>query len=485
MISRRAILRGAMGGSIVGLGLPLLEQMLNSHGTALAAGSALPKRYGMFFWGEGLPPNYRHNATTAAEASQNLEYKSDQQDYWTPTATGKDWQTTDLLTPLAKHKANINVVTGLEVKTEIPSDPPLQNDGHHRGCIVALTADRPRSKGYDNASHVSAVQRPTLDQFIAKHPQFYTDGAPSFRSLELGMGEAFLAPTGTWIAISHSGPDLLNKPIRDPKQLYDFVFAVPPDTGEVGRRVSVLDAVAEDTQRLMSKLGTRDRSRIDEHLTHLNAIEQRLRRGQGGCTVPAAPAPFPARPFGVDGGGADFKGEVYNMDKLDAMTDVLVAALRCDLTRVFTIMFTPPGTLITMNAAGQVNGPGSVQTHDAAHLNNHDVLMALTRYHITAFAKVLDKLAAETDVTGQTLLDSSCIFGTSEFGEGFHHGTLEMPVVIAGKAGGALDTGSHIRDPKSNFCRTHYTILRAMGIDVTSYGFSGAETSEALPFLKV
>ena len=66
MISRRAILRGALGGSIVGLGLPLLEQMLNSHGTALAAGSALPKRYGLFFWGEGLPPNYRHNATTAS-----------------------------------------------------------------------------------------------------------------------------------------------------------------------------------------------------------------------------------------------------------------------------------------------------------------------------------------------------------------------------------------------------------------------------------
>ena len=173
------------------------------------------------------------------------------------------------------------------------------------------------------------------------------------------------------------------------------------------------------------------------------------------------------------------------MAKLDAMSDVLVAALRCDLTRVFTIMFTTPGSLIMMNAAGEVNGPGAHQTHDSAHFNEHDILMALTRYHMTAFAKLLDKLAAETDVNGQTLLDSSCIFGTSEFGEGFHHGTLEMPVILAGKAGGSLDTGWHVRDPRSNFCRTHYTILRAMGIDVPSYGFSGAETSEALPFLKM
>ena len=111
-------------------------------------------------------------------------------------------------------------------------------------------------------------------------------------------------------------------------------------------------------------------------------------------------------------------------------------------------------------------------------------MMAVTRYHMTAFAKLLDKLAAETDVNGQTLLDSSCIFGTSELAEGFHHGGLEMPVVIAGKAGGALETGWHVRDERGNFCRAHYTILRAMGIDVPSYGFNGAETSQALPFLK-
>ena len=79
MISRRALLRGAIGGSVVGLGLPLLEPMLNSHGTALAAGAGLPKRYGLFFWGEGLPPNYRHNASTGNDGNQNLDRKSDDQ----------------------------------------------------------------------------------------------------------------------------------------------------------------------------------------------------------------------------------------------------------------------------------------------------------------------------------------------------------------------------------------------------------------------
>jgi hypothetical protein len=469
----------------VALGLPLLEQMLNNHGTALAAGPALPKRYGLFFWGGGLPPNYRHNATTAGDANQNLDVKSDNPDLWTPTTTGKGWAMTELLAPLAAHQANINVVTGTDVITEIPTDPPGQNDGHNRGTIVALSADRPRSQGYDQGSRIAAVQRPTLDQFIATHPEFYTDAVPSFRSLELGVGEAFLAPYGAWIACSHSGPDLLNKPIRDPKQLFDFVFAVPPDTSDVGRRTTVLDAVAEDTRLLMNKLGTRDRQRLDEHLTHINDIEQRVKNGLGACVLPPEPPTFPARPFGADTGGADIQGEIYNMDKLDAIADILVAALRCDLTRVFTMLFTPPGSLISMNAAGEVNGAGAIQTHDAAHANNHDILMALTKYHMTAFAKMLDKFAAEVDVNGQTLLDSSCIFGTSEFGEGFHHGTLEMPVILAGKAGGALDTGNHIREERGNFCRTHYTVLRAMGINVDSYGFSGAETSDAFSCLTV
>ena len=225
---------------------------------------------------------------------------------------------------------------------------------------MALTADRPRSQGLRSRPRASPRSKGRRS----------ISSSPSIRSFTPTARRAFDRSSSAWARhswphsalgsrCSHSGPDLLNKPIRDPKQLYDFVFAIPPDTGEAGRRVSVLDAVAEDTKRLMTKLGTRDRQRIDEHLTHINAMEQRLRKGQGGCTVPPAPAPFPARPFGADTGGADYKGEVYNMDKLDAMTDVLVAALRCDLTRVFTILFTPPGSLITMNAAGEVNGPGS------------------------------------------------------------------------------------------------------------------------------
>ena len=60
VLSRRKVLRGMLRGSAVALGLPLLESMLNDSGTALAAGERLPVRYGLFFWGNGLPWTARH-----------------------------------------------------------------------------------------------------------------------------------------------------------------------------------------------------------------------------------------------------------------------------------------------------------------------------------------------------------------------------------------------------------------------------------------
>jgi hypothetical protein len=326
-------------------------------------------------------------------------------------------------------------------------------------------------QGFDHDPHIFAVNRATLDQVIAKHPQFYTDGAPRFRSLEIGMSQAVLHNFGTWTAVSHNGPNSLNLPIRNPQAFFDLVFAVRPELAEVTRRTSVLDVVAEDARRLELKLGARDRQRLDEHLTHINEIERRLKVAQAACTSPARP-PSP------------FDGEPAVLEKLDVMADILVAALRCDTTRVFSIAFTTGASLMQMNGAGVINGPGARQLHDACHGGERDIIIAFTKLNLTAYAKVLDKLTADKDVNGQTLLDNSCILGISEYGEGYTHSNTETPVIMAGKAGGALETGWHVREEGGNLARAHLTCLRAVGIDLPSYGFNGGETSSPLPFLK-
>ena len=466
MITRRTALRGMLGGSAFALGLPLFERMLNTNGTALAQGALLPKRYGLFFWGGGLPWNVRH----ANSIDQNFQHEVLEPDQWTPTTTGKGFEITEHMQPLARHQGNFSVVTGLEPHTDIPTDPPGQGDGHMRGVCVSLSGDKIKTEGFDHDPHILAVNRETMDQFIAKHPEFYADGAPFFRSLELGMSKAVLHDYGTWLAVSHNAPDALNIPVRDPQAFFDHVFAVKPDFAEVARRTSVLDVVLEDIRQLQPKLGARDKQRLEEHLTHVSEIERRLKLTQAACTNPAAPV------------GA-FDGEQQNMAKLDIMGDILVAALRCDLTRVFTTAFTTCGSVLPMNAAGEVGGAGAIQMHDALHQGNRPIVLEVTKYHMTAFANLLDKLVAEVDVNGQTLLDSSAILGTSEYGEGYTHSNKETPVIIAGKAGGALDPGWHVRDEGGNFSRAHLTVLRALGINVPSFGFNGGETSDVLPFL--
>jgi hypothetical protein len=471
MISRRRLLRGMLRGSTVALGLPLFEAMLNENGTALAAGAGLPVRYGLFFWGNGLPWTYRHRGSTDT-ISPGIEHPLEDTltDLYTPVTQGKGFAVTETLKPLERHLANLNVVSGLEPKTAIPDTPVGQSDGHMRGICVALTADQIRAEGFDHDPHIFAVNRATLDQYIAKHPQFYADGAPQFRSLELGMSSAVLHDFGTWNSVSHNGPNSINPPLRDPQKLFNQLFSVKPDLTEIARRTSVLDVVAEDARQLKGRLGKRDRDRLDEHLTHINEIERRLNVTRAACVTPSAPL-------------AALTGETTVLQKLDIMSDILVAALRCDITRVFTIAFTTGASLMQMNGAGEINGAGAHQLHDACHGGERDVITAFTKLNFTAYAAFLDKLSAEKDVNDQTLLDNSVIMGTSEYGEGFTHSNKEHPFIFAGKAGGKLDTGWHVRDEGGNMSRAHLTVLRALGIDAPSYGFNGGETSDALPFL--
>jgi hypothetical protein len=94
------------------------------------------------------------------------------------------------------------------------------------------------------------------------------------------------------------------------------------------------------------------------------------------------------------------------------------------------------------------------------------------------FARFLDVLAGTTEPTGTTLLDRCAIWGTSEYSEGWKHGTSEMPVVIAGGACGGLRTGVHAREPRGNLCKAQLTLLRSIGLSEASWGWNGGETSD-------
>ena len=470
MISRRKVLKGILGGGPVYLSLPLLEQMLNSNGTALAAGGALPVRFGMFFFGNGLPWTPRHVGTMDA-ANLTMKISPSLTDTYTPATTGKNWEITPLLAPLLNHKNNINVITGLEPKTMIGKSPSGQCDAHMRGTAVVMTGDWINPAGFEHNSHVFTFARASIDQVIAKSPQFYKDGLPLFKSLEMGLSEANLHNFGPWTAMSHNGPNSPNHPIRDAQKFFDHVFAVKSDSTEVIRRASLLSVVAEDARLLKARLGARDKQRLDEHLTHINELERRLKSNQSACGT------SPVRSAGAFSDAAELVG------RNAAMADILVAALRCDMTRVFTMLLSGPASVMEISSTGSL-GKGGKQMHGAVHAGERAVAVAAAGVHLKMFATLLDKMAAEKDVNGLTLLDNSVVLATSDQGEGFSHSHKEHPLIMAGRAGGKLETGWHVREEGGNLSTVHITMLRALGFDMPSFGFNGGETSKVMPFMK-
>jgi hypothetical protein len=445
LLSRRTMLRGALGGSVVGIGLPLLEAMMGSNG-ALAGGEIEEPIFGIFFWANGTPWHAGHGAMQAGPA-----------DLWTPVGEGPGYTPSELLTHLSAHQPSI--ASGLTPHTEVPGDPPGQSDGHMRGFMVGLTGDRIRPEGFDHPSHTLTALRPSLDQYVAWHEDFYGDYPPLFRSLVLGISDARFHDYGHWNGISYNGPDQQNLPIMDPAQLFGLLFNIPDDLEALGRRANLLDAVLEEAHELEAKVGVRDKQRIEAHLQHLSEIQRRLRLSGAVCETP----PVPAVPSG------DL------IEKTQIMADLLAVGLGCGLTRVFSFMLTSPATTHRFTNLGVGDDMHKV-CHDGAWEN----VRAITNYQMQAFGTFLDRLALVQDPMGNTLLDRACILGLSEYGEGWQHSVSEMPVVIAGRAGGAINPGVHTRIPGGNISVAHVTVLRAIGIETPSFGFNGGETSDHL-----
>lgn len=446
-LSRRTFLRGVVAGSAVALALPPLEAMFNARGQlADAQAGDLGPIFGMFFWANGLPWHAGHGAEQAQQGHADL---------WTPAAAGEGYAPSQLMTPLASHQ--VSVVTGLEPHTDIPTSPGGQGDGHMRGFMVSMTSDRPRSEGFDHPSHTLTARRPTLDQYVAKHPDFYGEALPRFRSLVLGVSEARFHDYGHWNAVSYNGPDDLNLPISDPTQLYDLLFQVPEDTSELARRAALLDAVMEDADSLRSQLGGADKERLDAHLEHLFEVQRRLELGVQACQAPTPPSASPDM-----------------LQQTGILAELLALGLQCNLTRVFSFMLSSPASTHIYSNLNVVSG-----MHKTCHDGVWQGVRDITNYHMQGFSLLLEALANAVDPTDTSLLDRALVYGASEYGEGWKHGVKEMPVVLAGGACGKLRRNTHVREAGGNLSKAHVTLLRSLGINTPSYGFNGGETSDA------
>jgi Protein of unknown function (DUF1552) len=449
-ISRRTVLRGLAGGVGIGVALPPLEAMFNGNGTAYADGTAIPKRLGIFFWGNGVKP-----------------------DRWTPINTGAGWTSSPALMPLetAGVKDYVNVVSG----TLITSG---DERGHHSGTVGILSGAPLVAQPANGAPYRSTFSKPTIDQVAAG----IIGTSSRYKSLEIGISTRVNGNEGTTLHyLSHSGPDSPNPPEYDPAKLFDRLFGMgftpPGATGTpvvdatLGYRKSVLDVVLGDLGNLRARASAADRARLDKHADGIRSIENRLVAStapvvtDASCKLPLNPGSFP-----------DMAGKEQIQPKMQAMSDLLAIALACNQTRVFSMMFSGSTASTVYWQVGLTEAHHQL-THDEPGIQPQ--VQASTVFTMQMFAILLNSLKAVPEGAGN-VLDNCAILASTDTSDGRYHNVRDYPILLAGKGGGYFRyPGIHYRSPTGNESTSTslLSVLRAAGTNLTQVGAAGGLTT--------
>jgi hypothetical protein len=435
-IDRRTFLRG-MGAMMA---LPALERM--APGMAFAASApANPVRMAFLFVPNGI---------NMAE--------------WTPTATGAlTGALPSTLQPLEGVRSSLNVLTGLAQHNAFAlGDGP---GDHARSTACWLTGTHPHK-----TSGADIHNGPSVDQVAAMRIGDRT----RFASLEIGCERSGLAgdcDSGYSCAYSSnvswkSATQPVAKEVN-PRLVFERLFG-NGDAEEQGeslarRRIlkqSILDFVSEDAGRLKASLGGRDVRKLDEYFTSVREIETRLERFESAQAARIATGQ--PRPAGIP--------SEYS-DHIRLMGDMMILAFQADLTRVCTFMFANDGSNRSYVQAGVPEGH-----HDMSHHGGDPAKLAkkakIDKFHIEQLAYVLNKMKSIKEGNG-TMLDNTMLLYGAGISDGNRHNHDDLPLLMAGGAGGRLKGGRHMTfEPNTPLTNLFLSMLDTMGVPAETLGDS-------------
>jgi hypothetical protein len=425
-LSRRTVLRGAGAA----LALPLLESMV----PAMAAVPAPKLRFGAVY--------FPHGATMSR---------------WTPRTEGRDFAFSEILQPLEAFRAQLCVVSNL--CHPLAYGPGGATGNHNRSSATFLSGARA-------ASGAQPKLGITMDQVAAK-----TLGRDTpLPSLEL-MTEDSSMSCGEGLSCAYRNTlawqgELAPLPMQNnPQVVFEQLFGDGSDEAQRAARraqsLSLLDSVAGQLQGLERQLPAGDRQRLERFVTDVREIERRI--ALAGQRV-GTDVELPGKPSGIPD---DIEQHIRLMYELMAL------AWQTDLTRVSTFMMAKE----LSNAVyprSNVRDSFHILSHHSNSEENKARFAVLNRYHATLFAHFLEKLAAAPDGDG-TLLDHSVVLYGSGMADGNSHDHDPLPVLLAGRAGGALQGNRHLvlpaRTPMSNLL---LALLDKLGCHEERFGDSTA-----------
>jgi hypothetical protein len=453
-ISRRTVLKG-IG---VTMCLPLLEAMrpLAAYGAGTKRQHKPPVRMAALYMPNGVNPHA-----------------------WAPTGTGSDFALSPILAPLANVKPDILVLA------ELMNKQSIEGDGHYVKVAPFLTGTHiTKTTGTDlRCGGVS------MDQIIAQRignmtllPSLELSVEPPTTYVDTNVG--YTALYG-----SHISWNTPTTPVTreiNPQLAFDRLFRSQGTQDKDGSAAdaSVLDLVSEDARRLQAKVGKADRQKLDEYFEAVRSVEKRIafdatRRAEeydGDALARQEIAKLGGRikdyyqdPARIRERGIDHTGQVR------LMLDIMVLGFWTDSTRVATFMF---GNEVSGRNFSFLPGVGGSHHEISHHQDDKDKLEQYKRiniWHVQQYAYMLERMKAIQEGEG-TLLDNAMVLLGGGMRDGNAHSPYNLPIVLAGRAGGTLATGRSLTyAPKTPLCGLYRGMLARMGASVDHFGDSASE----------
>ena len=385
--------------------------------------------------------------------------------WWPTSGEGKDFELNETMAPLAGMKDKIQILSGLN--DEAANAGPDGPGDHARGGGTILTSVRcKKTLGADFQAGVS------IDQVAAQAIGHLTP----FPSLQMScdiVQNAGGCDTGYACVyqkhVSWSSPTSPLVPENNPRLLFERLFGAGGTAEERQKNLllrkahqrSVLDFVAGEAQSVSQDLSTRDNQKLDEYLTSVREIEQRIQRAEtstGQHRDPGIEAP--------DGIPENFQEYVrLNLDMLHL-------AFLTDNTRVASFMFAGDGNNRGFADIGVPDGH-----HFCTHHHNDPDLIAKTclieKWYVAQFAYFLDKMESTKDVDGNSLLHNSMIMYGTGIADGNRHNHENLPIILAGAGGGTLNPGQYNKYGSVPIANLYLSMADRMGVpNITRFGDS-------------
>lgn len=390
LIDRRHALR-ALGTCI---SLPMLECMIPLRA---AEQPSMPRRSAFIYLANGV---------------HSLNYQI--------TTPGRNYQFSQSLAPLKKHRQVITPVSGLHHPGSL---------GHHHNCIkIWLTGGK---LGPADRNTISVDQK--MAEVTAQHTRY--------PSLEVAITQESLAWTADGVPLPA---------MRRCREVFASLFEEPKggtaaQRKALRRKASVLDDNLAEVRRLQQKMGAADKGRMEQYLTSVREAEIRTRRADAWLDTP-----LPAV------SDADRKRTNRDIPQTQAgdyfrtVYDLMVLAFQTDVTRVATFSLGGEGQAIAIPEIGITESRHQLSHHGGdpgymEKLTNYDT------FAIEQFSYFLSRLEETTDVNGKPLLGSTMALFGSGMSYGHSHGNANLPLVFAGGSDLGLKHGRHIDFNQGHF----------------------------------